>query len=52
MDRQRDRFVKELERLRAACSKTSSEYLRKDYGKAIKDMERELRDYDNFKRQG
>lgn len=50
MDRQRDKFVKELERLRAACEKTDSKYLRNDYVKAIKDMERELRDYDMFKK--
>lgn len=50
MDKARETFVYEIDRLKVACEKTKSDYLRRDYGKAIRRMERELRDYDRFKR--
>lgn len=50
MDKQRDAFVREIDRLRKAFNKTKSNYLRRDYGKAISRMEKELAEYDSFKR--
>lgn len=51
MDKQRAAFVKEIDRLRMAYNKTKSNYLRRDYGKAISRMEKELEEYDSFKKQ-
>ena len=48
MDKMRDAFVAEMDRLRDAISRTKSEHLRREYGKALKRMERDLRDYDRF----
>lgn len=50
MDKQREKFVCEIERMRNAYNKTNSSCLRRDYGKAIRRMEQELRDYDNFRK--
>jgi len=52
MDKQREAFVCEINRLRTAVRKTKSDFLKKDYGKAIRRMERELAEYDRYKRQG
>jgi hypothetical protein len=52
MDRQRDAFVREIGRLKGAREKTRSSYLRRDYGKAIRRMENELRQYDSFRKAG
>lgn len=41
-------FVDEMNRLEEAICKTNSEYLKRDYSKALKKMERELADYDRF----
>ena len=49
MDKMRKNRVAEIERLKAAIAKTNSEYLKRDYGKALKRMQRELRDYDRYK---
>lgn len=51
MDKQRAVFVAEINRLRKAYDKTKSNYLRRDYGKAISRMEKELAEYDAYKRQ-
>lgn len=48
-DRQREAFRAEILRLEDAKRRTSSPHLRKDYGKAIRRMRAELRDYDRFK---
>ena len=50
MDKMREKHVAEMERLKTAIDKTDSEYLKRDYGKALKRMERELREYDRYKR--
>ena len=49
MDKMRDKHIAEMERLKTAMEKTDSEYLKRDYGKALKRMQRELRDYDRYK---
>ena len=51
MDKARESFVREITRLRIAYNKTKSNYLRRDYGKAISRMEKELAEYDAYKRQ-
>lgn len=51
-DRMRDEFVAEIERLRAAVSKSDSVKLRTDYIKRIKTMTRELKEYDSFHGKG
>lgn len=48
MDAQREKHLAEMDRLRDAIARTDSEYLRRDYLKALKRMERDLRDYDRF----
>ena len=41
MDKMREKHVAEIERLKTAIEKTDSEYLKRDYGKALKkDAER------------
>lgn len=50
MDKQRESFVREIDRLRKAYDKTKSNYLRRDYGKAISRMEKELAEYDSYKK--
>jgi hypothetical protein len=49
MDKVRNNFVSEITRLRSAAQKTTSTYLRRDYLKAVKRMEKELRQYDTFR---
>lgn len=51
MDKQREKFVDEMKRIEEALKKTKSKYLKKDYSKALRDMKRELRDYDKFRKQ-
>lgn len=48
-DRQRELFQAEINRLEEAKRRSSSEHLRRDYGKAIRRMRAELREYDRFK---
>lgn len=50
MDIIRDRYVAEINRLKTAQAKSKSKYLRKDYGKAINRMKKELAVYDMYKR--
>ena len=52
MDKQREALVREISRLKDAWNRTDSRYLRKDYGKAIRRMENELRQYDSFRKAG
>lgn len=39
----RDNIVAEIQRLKKAIDKTDSEYLKRDYGKALRRMEKQLR---------
>ena len=50
MDKMREKHVAEMKRLKTAIAKTKSEYLKRDYSKALKRMERELKEYDRYKR--
>lgn len=47
----RNEFVAELQRLRESYNKTRSRFLKRDYGKAIKRMERDLREYDSYRKE-
>lgn len=49
MDRMRDAHVAEMRRLQAAIDKTSSETLKRDYGKRLKRMSHELKIYDKYR---
>ncbi len=44
----REAHIAEMNRLVEAICKTEAPYLRKDYGKALKRMERELKEYDLY----
>lgn len=48
MDKARKQHLAEIERLKIALEKTKSPHLKKDYTKAIKRKERELKQYDFF----
>lgn len=49
MDAMREKHVAEINRLQEAHDKSKSEYLRKDYTKAIRRMKKELALYDKYK---
>ena len=49
MDKMREKHVAEMERLKTAMGKTDSEYLKRDYEKALKRMQKELKEYDKYK---
>ena len=51
MDKQRQKFVEEINQLRIAVNSTESKYLKKDYQKAIRRMEIELKEYDAFQKE-
>lgn len=48
-DKMREKHVAEITRLEDAIKKTKSIYLKRDCEKAIRNMRRELADYDRFK---
>jgi hypothetical protein len=50
MDKAEMRQLAEINRMKEACRKTTSEYLRRDYEKSINRMERELKEYRAWKR--
>ena len=50
-DKQREAFQAEICRLEDAKRRSTSEHLRKDYGKAIRRMRAELREYDRYKQE-
>lgn len=50
MNRMREKYVEEMDRLEKAITQTESKYLKKDYAKALYKMKIELRDYDKFKK--
>ena len=49
MDKQRERYVAEMDRIRLSIARTGSKYLRADYEKRLRRMQRELREYDSFR---
>lgn len=49
MDKMRQKHVDEISRLKDAIARTDSEYLKNDYGKALRRMEKELKEYDRYK---
>ena len=49
MSKERGEIIREIFRLERAVYKTKSEHLRRDYGKAIKRLRRELAVYDQYK---
>ena len=51
-DKQREAFQAEINRLEDAKRRSTSEHLRRDYGKAIRRMRAELREYDRFRQEG
>lgn len=50
MDRQRELFVNEINRIEEAINKSKSAKLKRDYSKAVKKMKKELKEYDNFRK--
>lgn len=50
MDAQRSKYVAEIVRMSNAVMKTKSPTLKRDYVKAIRRMERELAEYDRYKK--
>lgn len=50
MDKARERHVAEMRRLKDAIDKTKSAAARRDYTKAYKRMQRELAEYDRFRK--
>lgn len=49
MDKMRERFVAEINRMEEACKTSESKYLRSDYKKAIRKMRMELMEYDSYR---
>ena len=49
MDRMREKHIAEMNRLKEAIKKTNSKHLKADYGKSLKRMQNELKEYDNYK---
>lgn len=50
MNKAREEHIKEMSRLQDAIKKSSSWKLKKDYGKALARMRRELQEYDRSRR--
>lgn len=51
-DIQRELFISDIKRIKEALNKTNSEYLKRDYTKALKRKYRELRQYDKYHKSG
>jgi hypothetical protein len=49
MDKMREKYVAEMDRLKDAMERTTSNHLRCDYGRALKRMRKELEEYDKYK---
>ena len=49
MDKAEKRHVEEMERLKIAIVKTDSKCLKRDYTKALRRMENELKEYRRYK---
>lgn len=52
MDKMREKHIAEMERLKEAIARSTSPYLKRDYTKAYKRMERELAEYDRYRNKG
>lgn len=52
MDKMREKHVAEMNRLRTVITQTKSKHLKRDYTKALKRMEQELKEYDMFRERG
>ena len=50
MDKAEQRQVAEINRMKNAMGKTSSSFLKRDYSKAIKRMESDLKEYRAWKK--
>ena len=48
MNKPREKHLQEMEELRQAIRKTKSPYAKRDFVKALKRKERELREYDRW----
>ena len=48
VDIRRTEFVSEMNRYRQAISQTDSKYLKRDYWKKLKKMEKDLAKYDKY----
>ena len=51
MDRAEEKHIAEMNRLKDARERTTSEYLKRDYTKAIRRMQNELREYRRYKQE-
>ena len=51
MDKAEGKHIAEINRLKEAREKTKSEYLRRDYTKAIRRMQNELKEYRRYKQE-
>ena len=49
MDKAEEMHIAEMDRLKEAIQKTESPYLKRDYGKKLKSMERELEEYRRYR---
>lgn len=49
MDKAEQKHVAEMERLKDAIARTDSKHLKKDYTKALKRMQNELKEYRRYK---
>ena len=47
----REQFCQEIARLKSAKKRTKSQHLKSDYGKAIRRMQNELRQYDIYQKE-
>lgn len=48
MDNARNAHIEEMNRIANAMCWTKSPYLKRDYGKALRRMEKELKEYDRY----
>ena len=51
LDKQRELFVNEIKRMEESIKKTKSEKLKADYTKGIRRMKKQLKIYDNYRKQ-
>lgn len=51
MDKMRKKHIEEMKRIRQAINNTESEYLKRDYLKALNQMQKDLDEYDMYRSQ-
>ncbi len=51
MDKMRKKHIDEMDRIRQAINNTGSEYLKRDYLKALNQMQKDLDEYDTYRSQ-